>query len=41
VEHGKTDGDHMEMRITELVIDGKVVDPQPGCAALQISQETP
>jgi len=33
MEHGKTDGDHMELRITELVIDGVVVEPQPGCAA--------
>lgn len=33
MEHGKTDGDHMELRITELIINGKLVDPQPGCAA--------
>lgn len=31
MEHGKTDGDHMELRITELVIDGKSVKPRSGC----------
>ena len=35
MEHGKTDGDHMELRITELVMAGRVVDPLPGCAASQ------
>ncbi len=35
MEHGKTDGDQMELRITELVISGKAVDPMPGCAAAQ------
>jgi hypothetical protein len=35
MEHGKTDGDQMELRITELVIDGVVVEPQPGCASQQ------
>lgn len=35
MEHGKTDGDHMELRITELVIDGNTVEPRPGCAAAQ------
>lgn len=35
MEHGKTDGDHMELRITELTIAGNVVQPQPGCAAQQ------
>lgn len=39
LEHGKTDGDHMEMRISELVVNGKQVEPKPGCAALQVSQE--
>ena len=39
MEHGKTDGDHMEMRISELILDGKTVEPKPGCAALQFSQE--
>jgi hypothetical protein len=33
--HGKTDGDHLEMRITELTLDGVEVAPRPGCAALQ------
>lgn len=33
MEHGKTDGDHMELRITELTIAGTVVEPQPGCSA--------
>ncbi len=33
MEHGKTDGDHMELRITELVIDGATIDPEPGCAS--------
>jgi hypothetical protein len=35
VEHGKVDGDHYEMRINELFLDGKAVDPLPGCVALQ------
>ena len=35
VEHGKTDGDHMELRITELTIAGTTIEPQPGCAAGQ------
>jgi hypothetical protein len=35
MEHGKTDGDHMEMRITELVLAGERVTPQPGCSAKQ------
>ncbi len=38
LEHGKTDGDHMEMRITELVLDGTTVPPRAGCSGLQ---ETP
>lgn len=33
MEHGKTDGDHMELRITELIINGNPVEPEPGCAA--------
>lgn len=33
MEHGKTDGDRMELRITELTVGGKVVEPKPGCAA--------
>jgi hypothetical protein len=35
MEHGKTGGDHMEMRITELVLNGQAVAPKAGCAALQ------
>ena len=38
MEHGKTDGDHMELRITELVMDGQVIQPQPGCASMQGSR---
>ena len=35
VEHGKTGGDHLEMRITELTLDGETVEARPGCAARQ------
>lgn len=35
IEHGKTDGDHMEMRITQLVLNTGNVVPQRGCAAIQ------
>lgn len=38
MEHGKTDGDQMQLRITELVLDGKPVAPQPGCAAVRGEQ---
>ena len=31
VEHGKTGGDHVEMRINALSIDGTPVEPFPGC----------
>jgi len=31
MEHGKTDGDHMEANVTELTVDGMKVDPGPGC----------
>jgi hypothetical protein len=42
MEHGKTDGNHLEMRITELTVDGVAVQPSPGCAARQASgDETP
>lgn len=37
MEHGKTDGNHLEMRITELTQDGVRIDPRPGCAARQSS----
>lgn len=39
MEHGKTDGDQMELRITELVIGGQAVEPKPGCAALQSARK--
>jgi hypothetical protein len=35
VEHGKTGGDHLEMRITELTLNGETVAARPGCAARQ------
>ena len=35
VEHGKTNGNHMEMRITELEFDGMEVVAGPGCSARQ------
>ena len=35
VQHGKTGGTDLEMRITELTFDGIDVTPRPGCAALQ------
>jgi len=35
VEHGKTGGNHLEMRITELTLGRDEVVPRPGCAALQ------
>jgi hypothetical protein len=35
VEHGKTDGNHIEMRITELSLNGVDVIPRPACSALQ------
>jgi len=38
LEHGKTDGNHMEMRITELQLDQRRIKPKPGCAAMQTSQ---
>ena len=41
MEHGKTDGDHMEMRITELQFEGKPVQPLPGCAAMQNNPARP
>lgn len=33
VEHGKRDGDHLEMRITELTWAGETVAARPGCSA--------
>lgn len=35
MEHGKKGGDHLEMRITELVLDGETITPQAGCMAYQ------
>lgn len=35
LEHGKTDGDHMESRISELVLGGEPVAPQAGCTSRQ------
>jgi hypothetical protein len=35
MEHGKTGGNHLEMRITELSIDGQEISPRPGCAAMR------
>lgn len=35
MEHGVTGGNHIEMRITELAVEGLQVAPSPGCAALQ------
>jgi len=35
VEHGKTGGDHIEMRITELTWGGEQVASRPGCSARQ------
>ena len=35
IEHGKTGGDHMEMRITELVLENDEIIPRPGCAGMR------
>jgi hypothetical protein len=40
MEHGKTGGNHMEMRITQLTVNGVDVTPRPGCAARQAAGET-
>jgi hypothetical protein len=39
VQHGKTGGNHLEMRITELHLDGSDVSPRPGCAAMQAARQ--
>lgn len=39
VEHGKTDGNHLEMRITELMLGDTSIPPSPGCAARQSDRE--
>ena len=41
VQHGKTGGNHHEMRITELTLDGVDMTPRPGCAALQVMNKDP
>lgn len=41
MEHGKTDGNKIEMRITELVLGGQMIEPSPGCAAGQNAQSRP
>jgi hypothetical protein len=41
MEHGKIGGNHLEMRITELAVDGHAVTPRPGCAALQQAPGSP
>lgn len=35
LEHGKVGGDQMEMRISELTLNGDAVQPSAGCAAIQ------
>jgi hypothetical protein len=40
IEHGKTGGDHMEMRITELTLAGTTVRPQQACAAMQVAADS-
>ena len=42
MEHGKTGGNHLEMRINELTMNGVAIAPRPGCAALQAyNRKTP
>jgi hypothetical protein len=41
VEHGKTGGDHLEMRITELTWNGERIAARPGCAARQARPASP
>ena len=38
LEHGKRDGDRMEMRITELELNGTRIEPMPGCAAAHATE---
>jgi len=40
LEHGKIDGNHLEMRITELSLGGRDVVPRAGCAARQARPPT-
>jgi hypothetical protein len=37
IEHGKTGGNHMEMRITELTLAGTAVPPRQACTAEQVA----
>lgn len=39
IEHGKVGGNHLEMRITELNLNGEIVSPRPGCSAMQTRKE--
>lgn len=41
LEHGKVNGNHLEMRITELSQGGQDVVPRAGCAARQAQPPTP
>ena len=41
MEHGKTDGDHLELRITGLEMDEQEIAPEPGCVASQSSAGSP
>ncbi|MGD8345765.1 MAG: DUF3108 domain-containing protein [Lysobacterales bacterium] len=41
VEHGKVDGNHMELRINELYVNGEAVQPGPRCDALRRSGPMP
>lgn len=38
VEHGKTGGVHLEMRIAELKLGGIPVMPRPGCSSMQSAE---
>ncbi len=37
LEHGKTNGDQIEMRISDLSLNDREIKPQPGCIARQKS----
>ena len=41
MEHGKVGGNHFEMRISELRLDGVEFKPRTGCASLQSDQAPP
>lgn len=40
MEHGKVGGNHLEMRITELTLNGETVPPRAGCSAMQSRMST-